>query len=80
LRDFRQIGSMAQLRLLDAAGNEIVGTLTFSACTELGIKLHFGLVLVLINVSVFSPVPGQKYLNITKQNIQSYHYNSITLQ
>ena len=75
LRDFRQMGSMAQLRLLDGNGQEIVGTLTLSACSELGIKLHFGLILVLTNVSVFSPVPGQKYLNITKQNIQSYHYN-----
>ena len=78
LRDFRQMGSMAQLRLLDGNGNEIVGTLALSACTELEFKLHFGLILILSNVSVFSPVPGQKYLNITKQNIQSFHYN-ITL-
>lgn len=75
LRDFRQMGSMAQLRLLDGNGNEIVGTLTLSACTELEFKLHFGLILILSNVSIFSPVPGQKYLNITKQNIQSFHYN-----
>lgn len=80
LRDFRQIGSMAQLRLLDGNGNEIVGTLTLSACTELEFKLHFGLILILTNVSIFSPVPGHKYLNITKQNIQTFHYNISTIR
>lgn len=80
LRDFRQMGSMAQLRLVDGNGKDIVGTLALSACTELEFKLHFGLILILTNVSVFSPVPGQKYLNITKQNIQSFHYNISTIR
>lgn len=76
LRDFRQIGAMGQLRLLDGAGSEIIGTVPFTACVDLKIKLHFGLILVLTDVSVFSPVPGTKYLNITKGNIQSFHYNT----
>jgi hypothetical protein len=76
MRDLRQMGSMAQLRLVDGNGDEIVGTLALSACTELKFKLHFGLIFILTNVSIFSPFPGgQKYLNITKQNIQSFHYN-----
>lgn len=76
LRDFRQIGSMGQLRLLDGSGNEIIGTIPFSSCLELKIKLHFGLIFVLTNVSTFSPVPNTKYLNITRGNIQSFHYNT----
>ena len=51
LRDSRQIGSMAQLRLIDGNCNEIVGTLPFTLCSDLKIKLHFGLIFILIDVS-----------------------------
>jgi hypothetical protein len=50
VRDFRQIGSMAQVRFIDGQADEIIGSLPFSACTELGFKLHFGLLLILNEV------------------------------
>lgn len=53
LRDFRQMGTMAQLRLIDGSGSEIMGTLPFSVTEELKFKLHFGLIFILIDVSWF---------------------------
>lgn len=51
LRDFRQIGPMAQLRLIDGSGNEIVGSLAFGVCREMKMKLHFGLIMILSEVT-----------------------------
>lgn len=50
IRDFRGMGGMIQVRLVDGNGNEMGGSLSFSACSDLGIKLHFGLVLILNEV------------------------------
>ena len=51
IRDFRGMGGMIQVRLVDGNGNEMGGSLPFSACSDLGIKLHFGLVLVVNEVN-----------------------------
>lgn len=77
LRDYRQIGSTAQLRFLDGSGNEIIGTMPFSAC-EKEMKLTYGLILVLNDVTVFKTPGGTKYLNITKRNITAF-YNNIKI-
>ena len=74
LRDFRQIGPYAQLRLLDGSGNEITGTMPFSAC-EKDVRLTYGLILVLSDVTVIKTPGGTKYLNISKNNIHSYYNN-----
>ena len=77
LRDYRQIGSTSQLRLIDGSGHEIIGTMPFSACDK-DLKLTYGLILILSDVTVFKAPGGTKYLNITRRNVQSY-YNNIKI-
>lgn len=75
VKDFRLIGNSFQVKLLSASGEEVMGTL---ACLVLGkfqTKLHFGQIFILENVSVYSPIPSVRYLNVTAGNVLAVYAN-----
>ena len=48
-------------------------------CIKFFLSVHFlylKIAVLHLQVSIFSPLNGLVYLNITKGNIQSFHYNS----
>lgn len=70
IKKFRHVGPSVQLTLMDGSGSEIEA----SMCAY-DLKIHFGMILVLKDVSIYTPIPGVHFLNIVDRNIVSTHEN-----
>jgi hypothetical protein len=70
-----QIGKDYLVTLVDEEGGEMEATIHEAAIREHQIKLHTGLLLVLVNLSSFRPTPKHCSLIVVTRNIQT-HYNN----